>query len=74
MARLEYSLNGGHDPTAGMVKTLATGGVLSGEIAKVSLRGSAEQILWKRSTEGLILQPPKTWPGKFVNGFKVELK
>jgi alpha-L-fucosidase len=57
-----------------MIKTLATGGPLRGEIARVSLLGSAEEIRWTRSSEGLTFQPPKTWPGKIVNGFKVELK
>ena len=56
------------------IKTLATGGVLSGEIAKVSLMGSAEQVQWTRSSTGLILQPPKSWPGKIVNGFKIQIK
>ena len=33
--------------------------------------GSDEEIEWKRSSNGLNIQLPKTLPGKIVNGFRI---
>ena len=52
-----------------VIKTLATGGLLEGEIADITLMGSDEKLTWNRSPDGLTIQLPKTLPGKIVNGF-----
>ena len=54
-----------------LIKTLATGGLLNRDIASIELMGSDEKIIWKRSSDGLTIQLPKTLPGKIVNGFRI---
>lgn len=62
-------------PTKDMViKTLAEGGLLEAEIDKIELMGSAEEIQWERSVDGLTIKLPKTLPGELVNGFKITIK
>lgn len=57
-----------------VIKSLATGGVLTEEIAAISLLGSDEKIQWKRSAEALTIQLPKTAQDRLVVGFKVTVK
>ena len=54
-----------------VIKTLATGGLMEGEIAKITLMGSDEKLTWNRSPDGLTIELPKTLPGKIVNGFRI---
>jgi alpha-L-fucosidase len=57
-----------------VIKTLATGGLLDREIARIELKGSNESIKWKRSEDALTIQLPKTMPGQIVNGFRIHSK
>ncbi len=57
-----------------LVKTLATGGKLTKEIANIELMGSDEKVQWSRSAEGLAISLPKALPKALVTGFKVTLK
>jgi len=54
-----------------VIKTLASGGLLDREITGIELIGSDEIIKWKRSSNELTIQQPKTLPGKIVNGFRI---
>ena len=54
-----------------VIKTLATGGLLEGEIADITLMGSEETLTWNRSPNGLKIELPKTLPGKIINGFRI---
>jgi len=54
--------------------SLANGGRLDQEIAEIELMGSDEKILWERSADGLTIRLPKTLPGEYVNGFRIQLK
>ena len=54
-----------------VIKTLATGGLLEGEIADIKLLGSDEKLTWNRSPDGLTIELPKTLPSKIVNGFRI---
>jgi len=59
-------------PTADVViETLATGGVLDREIARIELMGSSEEVQWKRSADALTIRLPRKLPGKIVNGFRI---
>ena len=57
-----------------VIKTLATGGLLDGEIVDVTLMGSDEKIKWTRSADALTIQLPETLPGQIVNGFRIHSK
>ena len=57
-----------------VIKTLATGGILKGEIADITLMGSDEKLNWNRSADGLTIDLPKKLPGKIVNGFRITRK
>ena len=54
-------------------RVLATGGLLEREIVEIELMGSSEEIRWKRTDAALMIQLPKTLPGKIINGFRIEL-
>ena len=56
------------------IKTLATGGLLGREITGIELMGSSEKIRWKRTSDALTIELPKTFPGKIVNGFRIHSK
>lgn len=57
-----------------VIKTLASGGLLDREIDGIELIGSDEKIKWKRSSNELTIQQPKTLPGQIVNGFRIHSK
>ena len=57
-----------------LVKTLASGGLLEKEVLSITMLGSEEKIIWKRSEEGLKIDLPKNLPGKYSVGFKLTLK
>ena len=57
-----------------LIKTLATGGVLEGDIASVVMMGSDEKINWTRAADGLTIKLPKALPDALVVGFKIELE
>ena len=54
-----------------VIKTLASGGPLEGEIADITLMGSDEKLTWNRSSKSLTIELPKKLPGKIVNGFRI---
>ena len=54
-----------------VIKTLATGGLLQGDIADITLMGSDEKLTWDRSPDGLTIELPQKLPGKIVNGFRI---
>ena len=56
------------------IKKLATGGLLEREITGIELMGSPKTIRWKRTSDALTIQLPKTLPGKIVNGFRIHSK
>jgi alpha-L-fucosidase len=56
------------------IKTLGTGGPLSGEIKTITLLGSNETLHWMRSPEGLTIRKPETLPGKYVVAFRITLE
>ena len=56
------------------IKTLAQGGLLDSNIAKIELMGSKEKIKWTRSKSKLVIKLPKKLPGEIVNGFRITLK
>jgi hypothetical protein len=59
-------------PTADIViKTLAQGGLYEDDISTISLLGSDEVVVWKRSAEALTIQLPKTMPDQPVIGFRI---
>ena len=57
-----------------VIKTLATGGMLKGEIGNITMLGSSQPVTWKRSPEGLTIQRPETLPCKYAVGFRITLK
>nr|WRX36729.1 hypothetical protein [uncultured bacterium] len=57
-----------------LIKTLAKGGLLEREISNISLLGSDETIQWERTSDGLVIAPPKTLSNQPVSGFKLGLK
>jgi alpha-L-fucosidase len=54
-----------------VIKTLAEGGSLEGEIAKIELMGSNKKIIWRRTKDALTISLPKALPGEIVNGFRI---
>jgi len=54
-----------------VIKTLATGGALEGEIKSITMLGSDEKINWSRSIEGLTIKLPRKLPGDIVSGFRI---
>ncbi|GGZ87758.1 alpha-L-fucosidase [Algibacter mikhailovii] len=58
-----------------IIKSLSTQiGVLNSKIEDITLLGSNEKIEWKRTEEGLIIKPPKSYPSKFAFSFKIVLE
>ncbi|GAB6164141.1 alpha-L-fucosidase [Thermostilla marina] len=57
-----------------IIHTLAQGGILDREIRAVSMLGSDEAVAWRRTAEGLFIEPPKRMPTKYVVGYRIELK
>jgi alpha-L-fucosidase len=57
-----------------MIKTLARGGTLQGEIESITLLGSNETVKWSRSTAGLTIKRPESLPCKYLAGFRIILK
>ncbi|WP_372796968.1 alpha-L-fucosidase, partial [Pontiella sp.] len=57
-----------------VIQTLAAGGLLEQEIERIDLLGSDEKVKWTRSADGLTIRLPKKLPGRYVNGFRVQLK
>ncbi|TWU32510.1 alpha-L-fucosidase [Novipirellula artificiosorum] len=57
-----------------VIKTLARGAALDGEIRSIAMMGSEEVIQWNRTADGLAIQLPKTLPDLPVIGFKLKLK
>ena len=57
-----------------VVKTLASDGLLEKEVSSITMLGSEEKIIWERSEEGLKIDLPKDFPGKYSVGFKLTLK
>ncbi|MGJ8592743.1 MAG: alpha-L-fucosidase [Aquaticitalea sp.] len=55
-----------------VIKNLANNGMLDGEIGSIELMGSTEKIKWTRTDEALIIELPKSLPGKIVNGFRIK--
>lgn len=56
------------------ITTLAAGHALKGDIKSISMMGSGEKILWKRSDEVLTIQLPNTLPASPVTGFKLMIQ
>jgi alpha-L-fucosidase len=54
-----------------VIQTLADGGLFDGEIDRIELMGSDEEMDWKRTGDALTIQLPKTLPGRIVNGFRI---
>jgi alpha-L-fucosidase len=62
-------------PTDGIViTTLAAGGVYDGDIGAITLLGSDETLTWRRTSDALTIQLPRTLPGQIVNGFRIQSK
>ena len=57
-----------------VIKSLAEGGPLEGEIADIALMGSDEAIVWERSEEDLTIQLPASLPEALVVGFRITTK
>ena len=57
-----------------VIKTLASGGVLEKEIDKIELLGSAQEIKWNRSEQGLTITLPPSLPETLVIGFAIHSK
>ena len=57
-----------------VIKSLAEGGPLEGEIADIALMGSDEAIVWERSEEDLTIQLPAKLPEALVVGFRITTK
>lgn len=57
-----------------VIKTLATQGLLKGEIKSIALLGSGEMVKWRRSPEGLTIERPGTLSGKYAAGFQITLE
>jgi len=56
-----------------LIKTLASGGLLTEEIKNISQLGSEEEIRWARSPEGVTIELPKTSAKLPVIGFRITL-
>lgn len=57
------------------INTLSTLlGVLNANIENVELLGSAEKIEWVRNEDGLIVQPPSSYPTEYSHAFKITLE
>ena len=57
-----------------VVESLAAGGLLERDIASIGLMGSDEKIIWKRSSDALVIKLPKKLPGRHVNAFRIGLE
>ena len=57
-----------------VIKSLAEGGPLEGEIADIALMGSDEAIVWERSEDDLTIQLPAKLPEALVVGFRITTK
>lgn len=57
-----------------LIKTLATGGSLAGEIVNITLLGSHETLHWTRSPAGLTITKPETLPGQYAIAFRITIK
>lgn len=57
-----------------VIETLATEGLLKGEIKSIALLGSGEIVKWRRSPEGLTIERPGTLSGKYAAGFQITLE
>jgi alpha-L-fucosidase len=57
-----------------LIKTLATGGLLDGDVRAITLLGSDQALRWERSTAGLTIKSPGKLPKLPVIGFRITLK
>lgn len=57
-----------------VIKTLASEGVFEEEIGTVTMLGSSENITWRRTSGGLIIDLPKQLPNQPVIGFRITKK
>ena len=61
-------------PSAVTVKSLATNAENSQPVADVKLLGSDEQLHWKQSDDGLVIDKPAAFPIEDVVAFRVTFK
>jgi len=57
-----------------LIKALAAGGLLDGEIKDIALLGSNEVLRWKRSGTKLTIESPGELPKQPVIGFRITLR
>ena len=57
-----------------LIKTLASGGLLDGDVRDITLLGSKQALRWKRSTAGLTIKSPGKLPKQPVIGFRITLR
>jgi hypothetical protein len=54
-----------------VIESLEAGGLYDGEIKQISMLGSSEKLILKRTADGLTINRPKIVPDFPVTGFRI---